>query len=194
MARDLDADEVRLRVDADDLLDRQGLRAVLAEAGHVEPAGSYLMRCMGTRVLDLYLQVEPLLEEPFFALGGRLSSHLVPLSMTFRNSRLNAAVNEPRGLQWHVFLGEPESLGAWQVRVTAMERYEYDDRMGFTIQLHDRMSPAHRLHILAILAQRNRSLEMRNRISNTEVWRAVIDRGVTDFQDFCELKGISSPL
>ena len=193
MGMDLDSAEVRRRVDADRLLYEQGIIDIVSGFGHAEPAGSYLMRCMAGNRLEIYLRVDSVLEDDFFSLGGRLASHLSPLEMVFRNTRVSIGPDVPRGLQWRVSLGEPDSPAAWKITVTALERYEYEDCMGHTIQLHDRMSPAHRLHILSILSQPDTLAGITKSFSDTEVWHAVIDRGVTDLQGLCEIKGIQLP-
>jgi hypothetical protein len=71
------ATEIAIRAQADELL-AAGLRDTLAAYGDVHVVGSYMLRLMAWRDLDIHLVREPIDKGQFFALGGRIAGLLSP--------------------------------------------------------------------------------------------------------------------
>ena len=73
-----------MRREADRLLE-DGLMALLARHGEVHVVGSYALRLMTWRDLDIHLVREDASTSAFFALGGALAALLQPHRMQFRD-------------------------------------------------------------------------------------------------------------
>jgi len=125
MAEDLIQLDRALRAEADDLLDGRGLRDLLGRYGRLHVTGSYALRLMAWRDLDLYLEIvgDPEAELPvgkFFDLGRRMAELLEPSQMRFRNTRPAAVASLPPGLYWGTYLGDIRRR-AWKIDLWALD-------------------------------------------------------------------------
>ena len=106
MSNDLILVNEQLHQEADDILDKKGLRKILAQYGTVHLTGSYALGLMTWRDLDIYLENENLTEEKFFELGKEIVTLLNPVKMSFRNERMAGTKGLPVGLYWGIYLGD----------------------------------------------------------------------------------------
>ena len=95
MTEDLVQRDQVIRKEADELLGSKGLRSLLEDYGTPHVTGSYALKLMTWKDLDIYLEQTDLSEESFFSLGGRIASYLAPVKMSFRNERINRTPNLP---------------------------------------------------------------------------------------------------
>src|SRR5262245_35172030 len=116
MSDDLILRDEQLHIEADDILDKKGLRKILNQYGVVHITGSYSLGLMTWRDLDIYLEAEDLIEQDFFELGWDIVSLLQPVKMSFRNERIAKTKGLPVGLYWGVYLGD-EKKGAWKIDI-----------------------------------------------------------------------------
>ena len=77
-----------LRQEADGLLREKGLHSLLGQYGEVHVTGSYALKLMAWRDLDIYLVSPNMAPRRFFELGGRVAELLNPAKMNFRNERI----------------------------------------------------------------------------------------------------------
>jgi hypothetical protein len=91
----------QLRAEADRLL-ASGLRRVLDAYGDVHVVGSYALRLMVWRDLDVHIVRSDLRVGPFFDLGAQIAGVLAPGRMHFRNEIVMGTPDLPRGLYWTV--------------------------------------------------------------------------------------------
>src|SRR5207302_11021026 len=68
--------DAALRAEADGLLGRTGLKDLLSRSGTVHVSGSYALRLMTWRDLDIYLETPGMTVSEFFALGSRIAALL----------------------------------------------------------------------------------------------------------------------
>jgi hypothetical protein len=85
MADALISQDAALRAEADDLLARTGLQDLLGRSGTVHLSGSYALRLMTWRDLDIYLDAPGMTVAEFFALGSRITELLDPWKMFFNH-------------------------------------------------------------------------------------------------------------
>ena len=82
-----------IRAEADELLRGRGMQILLEEYGQVQLTGSYVLKLMAWRDLDICLVTDQALPVPiFFELGGRIAESLGPHRMQFRNERIASSV------------------------------------------------------------------------------------------------------
>ena len=160
MTEDLVQRDQVIRKEADELLEAKGLRSLLKGYGTPHVTGSYALRLMTWRDLDIYLEQPDLSEESFFGLGSRIASCLAPIKMSFRNERINRTPNLPLGFYWGVYLGD-ERKGAWK-------------RDRFPPDAHD---------ILSLMDLREKSERWRQVVKEEDIWRLAI-------QQICDRAGI----
>jgi hypothetical protein len=171
----------QLRAEADRLL-ASGLRALLAAYGEVHVVGSYALRLMAWRDLDLHVVRDDLDRRSFFDLGARVADLLAPPRMHFRDDTAGTP-GLPAGLYWGVYLGD-ERAGAWKVDIWATGRAEFDRVRAHADAVAARLTEPARRAILRIKAACWQDPGYRRRFSATDIYTAVLDRGVTDPAEF----------
>ena len=183
MENALHRDEEAIRREADGLLDAGGLRALLGRYGTVHAAGSYALRLMTWRDLDLYLETPGMSVAEFFALGGKIAELLRPVKMFYDNHLIGDERPLPRGLYWGVRLGDL-AQGAWKIDIWAVDPEERRRLAAFTEQLAARLTPEARTKILSIKYQFCRHPAYRKSFAGITVYRAVLDDGVETSEEF----------
>lgn len=183
MSQDLTLLDQQIRWEADDLLDKNGLRNILAQYGIVHITGSYTLALMTWRDLDLYLENDRLAEDQFFELGQELASLLEPVKMSFRNERIAKTRGLPVGLYWGVYLGDERS-GAWKIDIWAMSKEECDQRLKFCDDLAKRITPASRSKILEIKSKCWTDPRYRKYYSSNDIYTAVLENHANDIESF----------
>ena len=176
-----------LRREADGLLDA-GLRDAIATYGDVHVIGSYALRLMTWRDLDIHVVRDPPDVARFFELGGAIAALLEPHRMHFRDERRVGTVGLPRGLYWGVYLGD-ERAGAWKIDVWSTDRAGFEDVRLHGERLAARLSEASRQTILKIKSACWRHPEYRRAFASTDVYSAVLDHNVTDVEGFWRFIG-----
>jgi hypothetical protein len=96
MTPEITESDEALRREADGLLDA-GLRDTIATYGEVHIIGSYALRVMTWRDLDIHVVRDPPDLAGFFALGGAIAALLEPHRMHFRDERRVGTAGLPRG-------------------------------------------------------------------------------------------------
>ena len=180
----LDKLDEALRAEADGLLWGKGLHALLEGVGQVRVTGSYALKLMAWRDLDLYLVTEELPLSAFFRLGGELAALLAPTKMSFRNERVARTEDLPEdGLYWGIYLGD-ERAGAWKIDLWAIGPKQFRVLDEFLKHIESRLTAAARLKILEIKAQCWMRPEYRRGFSSRDIYEAVLAEGVADLAAF----------
>jgi hypothetical protein len=174
--------DAALRAEADALLDG-GLRHVLAPYGAVHVVGSYMMKLMAWRDLDVHLVMEALDREAFFGLGGRLATLLNPERMHYRDETERRSAGLPNGLYWGVYLGD-ERRGAGKLDVWATDARGLDRVLSYCGGIERRLSASTRETILMIKSECWRHPEYRRSLGSADIYEAVLDHGVRDVESF----------
>src|SRR5688572_19760313 len=113
----------QIKHEADDILYRQGLFAILSKYGVPHITGSYSLNLMAWRELDIYIQNENISEAEFFQLGAEINRKYNPVKMSYRNERITQTKGLPPGLYWGVYLGN-ERKGAWKIDLWVVDDNE----------------------------------------------------------------------
>jgi hypothetical protein len=180
-----------LRREADELL-ASGLLSIMTDYGEVHIVGSYALRLMVWRDLDVHIVQERVDRERFFELGGRIAALLKPYRMHFSDETVRQRQGLPSGLYWGVYLGD-ERAGAWKIDVWATPSAAFEPIRAKGERLHARLSEATRAAILRIKSDCWRHPEYRRSFTSADIYSAVLDHNVTDlvgFKAFLEGRGI----
>lgn len=171
-----------LRAEADRLL-ASGLRTVLEDYGTVNVIGSYALRLMVWRDLDIHIVQTQLERARFFELGGKIAVLLNPPRMHYRDETAARTEGLPQGLYWGVYLGD-ERQGAWKIDIwtTGPEGYEAVRAHGERIQ--ERLTDANRTVILQIKSACWRHPQYRREFSSGDIYSAVLDHDVANIDGF----------
>jgi hypothetical protein len=183
MAESLIEQDVALRAEADGLLTRTGLRDLLSRSGIVHVGGSYALRLMTWRDLDVYLEAPGITVSQFFALGSQIAELLDPWKMFFTNNRARLDASYPPALYWGVRLGDIRR-GAWKIDLWALDPPACRSALENCERIAARLTPESRQLILALKAQLWQHPSYRDTITSQTIYDAVLDGGVTDLDAF----------
>jgi hypothetical protein len=185
---DLFPGDEKLRAEADDLLDRRGLRRVLEEFAPVSIVGSCALRLMVWRDLDVAMHAPGMSVADFFDLGKRVADLLGPWKMFFTNSRNHVSPSDPIGLYWGIRLGDI-SRGAWKIDVWAFDSDQFREKLRECDDLKARLNDENRRTILRLKSQLWNHPQYRNSITSQDIYDGVLEHGVTTLESFWEYVG-----
>jgi hypothetical protein len=171
-----------LRNEADRLLDA-GLRTILSAHGDVHVIGSYALDLMTWRDLDIHMVREPIDVADFFLLGSRIESLLHPPRLHFRNEIAVRTPGLPHGVYWGVYLGD-ERAGAWKIDIWLTDAAGFEPVRTFGDNLSARLTDETRRAILDVKQAAWRHPEYRRGFTSSNIYSAVLDRGVRDANAF----------
>ena len=178
----IETDEL-IRREADEILHQKGLLNLLMKYGTPHIAGSYVLQLMTWRDLDIYLEADEIAETRFFHLGGQIASTLCPVKMHFRNELIGQTEGLPRGLYWGIYLGD-ERKGDWKIDVWTLGGDQCQQAIDYGADLVRRLTPETRLRILDIKSQCWQDPGYRRSFSSQDIYRAVLEEGVTSMNEF----------
>jgi len=181
----LQAIDQLIHKEADELINNKGLHKILLEFGSPHYTGSYALRLMTWRDLDIYLEAENISEEKFFELGKKIASRFQPVKMSYRNERIAKTKGLPHGLYWGIYLGN-EREGAWKIDVWAMDKQECQQLLDYCNNLLTRISDPERLKILEIKSKCWKDPLYRKSYTSSDIYSAVLDKGIENFEQFRE--------
>jgi len=181
MNTDLDAQDEALRREADALLARNGVLEILAEFGTPHISGSYSLRLMTWRDLDIYLETPSPDAVAFVRLGVQLAEALRPRKMSFTD-HLNFPATEPvTGLYWGI------QAQGWKLDLWAVTPEVCAERLAQCAAIGARLTAETRAAILAIKNEVCRLPEYRKSITSQHIYDAVLDSGSRSVADFWRL-------
>src|ERR1043166_3180610 len=185
-----------IRAEADAIL-RSGLQTILGRYGEAHIIGSYALGLMTWRDPDIHIVREDLDVAAFFDLGGAIAALLQPRRMHFRDESIVGTPGLPAGYYWGIYLGD-ERAGAWKIDIWQTNRQAFEHVRRFGDDLSARLTDENRAVILAIKTACWRHPEYRRGFTSTDVYEAVLDRGVGDvsafWEDLRQRKGIVKPI
>jgi len=171
-----------LHAEADHLL-ATGLREILTEYGEINIVGSYALRLMAWRDLDIHLVSEYIERNSFFELGGRIAVLLSPHRMHYRDQTIISTEGLPAGLYWGVYLGD-ERDGAWKIDIWMTDSDDFKAVREYTERISRRLSVANRQAIIDIKTDCWRHPQYRKSFSSVDIYDAVLDHGINSIDEF----------
>lgn len=182
MISDPDQLDASLRAEADRLL-ASGLSDVLSAYGEVAVVGSYSLRLMAWRDLDIQIVMEDPSRRNFFDLGYRIADCLSPTRIHYRDEIVARTAGLPAGLYWGVYLGD-ERDGAWKIDVWSVDRQRAGEADANARRLQARLSSDSRRAIIEIKSHVWKDPGYRRTFSSQDLYDAVLDYGVRDLDAF----------
>jgi hypothetical protein len=183
MLESLSEIDTRLRKEADELLSEKGLHRILGSYGRPHYTGSYALKLMTWRDLDIYVENDELNEPDFFELGKQVNQLLSPVKMSFRNETRAKTAGLPNGLYWGVYLGD-ERNGAWKIDIWMMNNEECKKNLEYCDNLEERLTFENRETILLIKSACWQNPMYRRSFSSADIYKAVLDHGIKDLFSF----------
>jgi len=178
-----------LKTDADLLIQRCGLRELLAAYSGWFIGGSYSYDLMCWRDLDVYVLDPGRDLKRCFEIGYELTERLGAFKARFTNN-CGRVQEGPDGFYWGIKLGD-NRRGAWKLDLWFLDQTDYDEHAAYSSRLRERLTTESRSIILTIKEAFWRRAEFRVSITSDMIYRAVLDndvKTVAEFETFVETK------
>jgi len=176
-----DYDE-EIRAEADRLL-ASGLSEILTGYGQFNIVGSYALRLMVWRDLDIHIVRAELDRKSFFELGAKIADLLRPHRMHYRDQTIISTEGLPTGLYWGVYLGD-EREGAWKIDIWLTHSEGFRAAGEQCERISQRLTDANRQVILEIKSACWKHPQYRKGFSSIDIYDAVIDHGINNVEEF----------
>ena len=182
----LDEQDERLRAEAGALLLRHDVLGILGRFGTPHVSGSYAMRLMTWRDLDIYLEMPTRDTRAFLELGRQLGEALAPRKLSFTDHLHFPATEGLRGLYWGIRTDDL-SRGGWKIDLWGVEAPVCAERLAYCDALAARIDRTARYRILRMKHEVCRLPGYRDTITSQQVYDAVLDSGIRSDARFREL-------
>ena len=180
---ELAAQASRLKDEASELLEADGLLAIVRSVGPAAVIGSYALDLMTWRDIDVNVR---LLDErdvaTFFRIGDAISNRFETIRASYSNMFLRTDQEFESGLYWGIRLLHREQ--AWKVDLWGYGEQEYAEKMSAFEKLRRRLEGADRFAALRVKDPVCRWEQYRRDVYSVHVYEAVARGGVTTEGDF----------
>ncbi len=172
-----------LRAEADGLLARHGVLNILREHGEPHISGSYAMRLMTWRDLDIYLAMPDVTVRAFLDVGRQLVVALSPRKASYTDHLNFPATEGVRGFYLAIHT-KPLDAGGWKIDVWGVSPELCEERMVYCERLAAEMTERSRQSALVIKNEVCRHPEYRNSVTSHDIYTAVLSGGCTSVEEF----------
>ena len=187
-ALELDEQDRSLRLEAEALLARHGIVAVLQDFGRPHLSGSYSLNLMTWRDLDIYLEMQTVDSARFLDMGQRLGNALRPRKLSFTDHLNFPSTEAVTGLYWGIQT-DALSRGGWKLDLWGVTPAVCAERLAHCESIRVRLNPETRGAILRIKNEVCRAPGYRDTITSQHVYDAVLLRGASSLEDFWRVVG-----
>ena len=180
---DLVAQDRLLREEADRLLGRHDILAILGKFGQPHISGSYALQLMTWRDLDIYLEMPDLSCDGFLDLGRQLAIAIAPRKASFTDHLNFPATENVPGF----YLGIHTDLlsrGGWKIDLWGVNAATCAERLRHNDRIAARLTPETRAAILSIKNEVCRDPRYRDTVTSQHVYDAVQSAGVRTLDEF----------
>jgi len=172
-----------LRAEAVELLEGRGLRNLLEEHSRIAIIGSYALKLMVWRDLDIIMNAPSMSVEDFFDLGARMTKLLSAWKMFFTDNRQHELAQSPKGLYWGIRLGDIKA-GAWKIDLWAFDSEEFDRKRRECEELNRNLTRQSRLTILNLKSKVWQDARYRKSVTSQDLYDAVLKHGIGTVDEF----------
>jgi hypothetical protein len=158
-----------------------GLIDILEKYGKPWFHGSYALRLMTWRDLDIYLCTDQLNQSMFFDLGKDLSFCLHPSKMHFRNELQGADTHLPKGLYWGIYARLMKQ--DWKIDIWAIDEEQFIQKQREFRQLESKIDEQKRKVILNLKHYLSKHPDYRKKFFSVDIYDAVFE-GAKTLSDF----------
>jgi hypothetical protein len=180
---DLVAQDRRLREEADRLLDRHDILAILQKFGQPHISGSYALPLMTWRDLDIYLEMPDLSRDGFFELGRRLAIAIAPRKASFTDHLNFPATENVPGFYCGIHT-DLLSRGGWKIDLWGVNAATCAERVRHAERIAAGLTAETRAAIFSIKNEVCRHPRYRDTITSQHVDDAVQSGGVRTLDEF----------
>src|SRR4051794_19897912 len=181
---ELEAQDQRLRSEADVLLREHDILNVLGRFGTSHVTGSYDLHLMTWRDLDIYVEMPSPEVGAFLELGRQLALALRPRKMAFTDHLHFPPTEGLIGLYWGI--RADSSRSGWKIDIWGVDSAVFNERLSYAAALKAQISDQVRVSILRIKNDVCHLPAYRDTITSKHVYDAVLVAGATTTDAFWE--------
>jgi hypothetical protein len=170
--------------EADKILHHYGLLRIMNKYGKPVLTGSYVLRLMTWRDLDINLEINELTEKRFFRMGEEIASILKPYRISFRNEFLTGRAEMPLGFYYGIHTNILGSLEKWKIDIWALDADQINRGNKELAELWAGIDNTKRLFILEIKNRFCKHPEYLHGIHSMDIYDAVIKHGIRTVEEF----------
>ncbi|WP_282139199.1 hypothetical protein [Rossellomorea aquimaris] len=170
--------------EAEEILYGLELFDILKKYGNPIVSGSYLLKLMTWRDLDIYLETDSIGTEDFFSLGKEISTKLNPSKMSFRNELIGKTPHLPKGLYWGVHTNLFNQQ--WKIDIWAVESEEVKQKQSGIEEIQFKIDNPKRQLILELKSHLHRHSLYRKTFFSVDIYDAVLNYDITSLEQFKE--------
>jgi hypothetical protein len=178
-----DAQDAALRAEADAWLERYAVLDILRRYGTPHLSGSYAMRLMTWRDLDIYVAMPDVNVPDWLDLGRDLGRTLRPRKLSFTDHLNFPATEGLPGLYWGIRTADL-ARGGWKIDLWGVTPAVCDERLSYCRSLAARIDRSARQSILAIKNDVCRQPGYRSTVTSHHIYEAVLSGGARTVEDF----------
>lgn len=175
---------IMLIKEADRILKDYGLK-ILSKYGKPVVTGSYALKLMAWRDLDIHVEVKEFDERKFFELGKEIMSKIRPDRMHYRNELIMKDIELPMGLYWGVYT-KILSQDTWKIDIWAMDSRQTKKHAKQFKELKSKINAGNRNIILTIKNKYCKHPEHRKKFTSMDIYNAVIEDNIKSVKEFSD--------
>lgn len=169
--------EENLRKEVDDILYQKGVLKLLEEYGEVHLTGSYILKTMYKKDIDISMFNPDLSVPQFYELGGRLAEILNSQGGFYRNTKVQFVKNRPSESLYWGFQFDDWKMDLWVIPKDHLEEsIEYSDK------IIKNMTEDKRKLILEI--KNKAGSNYNKKYSSRELYSAIFNEGIKSIDEF----------
>jgi len=173
--------ERSIRKQADSILFNRGLYKILEQFGQVELTGSYSLKLMYKKDLDISLVSPNLTINNFYKMGGEISELIKPYSVYYRNTKVKQVKGRPRNALYFGFVFDD-----WKIDLWVVDRERAEGSIIYSNDILNKLTDEKRLLILEIKKEYFNNNDYGKCFSSREVYSAVINKNIKSVNEFKE--------
>lgn len=177
--------EESIRKEADSILFDGGLKDLISRYGRVEMAGSYPLKMMYKKDLDITLVAPTLQPQKFFELGGKIAEHLNSYFLYYHNTRIKELPRRPVN---SLYFGI--SFNDWKIDLWVTSEEWWSESKQYMNNILEKLTDEKKKVILEIKKEFSNSSDYGRKFNSNNVYSAVLDNhvnSVTEFKNFLNL-------
>lgn len=174
-----------IMTEANEILHNYGLLQILNKYGNPIVTGSYVLKLMTWRDLDIYLESNKMTMERFWELGKEILLKLKPQRMHFRNEFIMEPADLPGSFYWGIYttLRFPD---VWEIDVHSVTSEQIVVLQKEFDELKSKITKNRRRAILEIKNHFCKHSEYRKKFSSLDIYNAVINEDIKSSKEFSE--------
>lgn len=176
--------EKLIRAEADSILYDFGLKKIIAEYGKVEMAGSYPLKMMFKKDLDITLVSSQLQPPKFFELGGKIAEHLGSHFLYYHNTRIKSLPLRPTNALYFGISFKDWKIDLW----LTSEEWRKESQI-YMNNILNKLTTEAKMIILELKKEFSYTSDYGRKFSSKQIYSAVLDhniKSVNEFKEFIE--------